>query len=181
MANKYAYIRTNTDRRCPFGLPITQACENAGTSVLQMAPLYDDEDSETIEKTNKRIYVYQKTGSRCVFAEDIMEDQNAVNCDWGDNAEGLHHVVPPSVSYYPRLFNNSDLYSYPTYTYYDRPNYGGFYSLFPLLGENEVGMLKIALKNTDEMLYTKIEDRNNLDEDDRKKLGEFLDKYKESK
>jgi len=57
---KIAFIRSDKKdepQRCPFGLPIPQACNHAGNAVSNMCPL------ELIEEEDKKVKV-KKANSR---------------------------------------------------------------------------------------------------------------------
>src|SRR5690606_29358546 len=75
---KNAIIRGQGVRECPFGLPISMACKNAGDAVDRMTPLTDSnkEDWNRLRKINRRVYVFHQSGQRCVYADKIVDGKN---------------------------------------------------------------------------------------------------------
>ena len=128
---------------CPFGLPITHACKHAGKSTLRMCPLdYTDEEDKKkeIEKANKKVYIYHKTGKRCPFAINIM-GKDVVNCDWGDAGQGVGGAELTGSPLYPRTFSATGLeglYGFPLGFYADNNQSRNMpYGLFSLLGRKD--------------------------------------------
>jgi hypothetical protein len=92
---------------CPYGLEIVKACLDAGDAVSSMQALdtIDKKDIDGARKSNKVIYLTQKTGERCKFANEVMVKFDAVDCSYGDTAAGEHGggYIPGS-PLYPRTF-----------------------------------------------------------------------------
>lgn len=89
--------KDNTETKCPFGLPIPEGCKNVGSLIIEM----DENEPEE----NKEIYESYKSGQPCPFAADILENQKAVNCNYGTPLAGvqmpeLYHGSP----IYPKMF-----------------------------------------------------------------------------
>ena len=92
---KLAVIRDDNLRGCPFGLPITEACEYAGDSIHRMAPLQavpEEEKKELLVKANMVVYTYHKTGKRCPYADKLLPKHDKVDCDFGDTGQGQRSV-----------------------------------------------------------------------------------------
>lgn len=146
---KRCWIKTKGfEDTCPFGLPITHACKNAGKSTLRMCPLdytEEEEQKEEIKKANRRVYVYHKTDKRCPFARNIM-NENIVNCDYGDVAQGQGGAELTGSPLYPRTFTGMGLegiYGFPLGFYADNNQSRNTpYGLFSLLGKDEIEDIK---------------------------------------
>lgn len=148
---KCAWIRSDKDAgegTCPFGLPITEACKNAGNSVTHMCPLetISKEKQETIEKANKRVYLYYKTSSRCIYASAIISNHNVVNCDFGDTAAGMGSPTFIGSPLYPQTFSGiglDGLYAFPLGFYADNNESRNlFQGLFSLVGSETYELIK---------------------------------------
>jgi len=147
---KKCWIRSDKNQgcgSCPFGLPISLACKNAGSSVTHMYPLENssEEEREKVEKANKKIYIYNKTNEKCIYAANIMEG-NIVNCDYGDTGAGMGAPTFSGSPIYPQTFNNGGLggmYATPfsVYTDYDSSR-NLFMGLFSLMGRKILRLLK---------------------------------------
>lgn len=144
MLKRLAVIRGSGIRECPFGLPITTACQTAGDAVTRMQPL--DEVSpkkrDACKTANRRIFRHYANGTQCPFADSIVDSKNVVNCDYGDAAEGVHSVALPASPSYPRVFNGlwpTGLFAYPVNFYQDnyesRQIFSGIYSIYSQTGE----------------------------------------------
>ena len=196
---KTAYIRDNKNRFCPFGLPITDACKCVGKAVFKMAPLdaaKDDEQKERIKKANSLVYVYEKTGKRCTFADKVLDGFKKTDCDWADTGQGQKSVPFRGSPLYPQTFsgvNLSGLYGYPLGYYSDNNESRNlFFGLFSFLGsEKPKELIKLADRYDecgdkekadiiDKILNT-IEKVRNEEEFQEKMqdIEEFLTKYKE--
>jgi len=143
VCKKFAIIRGNDLRECPFGLPITKACRYVGKSIHRMAPLDSAETKEErkkIKSANKIVYVYHKTGDRCPYADKILESKDKVDCDFGDTGEGFRSVPFRGSPLYPQTFSGiglDGLHSYPLGFYADNAESRNlFFGLFSLLGHN---------------------------------------------
>lgn len=110
-------------QRCPFGLPIPNACSSVGGAISDMEP-------RTPEfKQNMRLYGAYKTGERCPFAAQILTKQKAVNCSHGTEVEGkpipkIYHGSP----IYPKLFEGFNTVNLDR-NYYQYHDFG-YYSLY---------------------------------------------------
>lgn len=137
-------------KQCPFGLPITLACRHAGDSVTHMCPLQmvPDEKREAVAGANKRVYLHGKTGSRCIYAQAVMEEAEAVNCDFGDTGAGMGAPAFSGSPLYAQTFSGiglDGLYAFPLGFYADNNESRNlFHGLFSLLGEDEADMVKRA-------------------------------------
>jgi hypothetical protein len=93
MFNKKGWIRSDNmaDKKCPFGLPITNGCKCAGSSVFNMVNIESvpEDKKEKIKTMNKRILVFYGGQQKCVFANNIMEKYGSVNCNFDDTAAGM--------------------------------------------------------------------------------------------
>ena len=179
---KNSWIRTEEDRKCPFGLPIISACKNAGNSVANMCPLkeVDKEKFENVEIANKRIYIYYKTNNRCLYASNIMEKHNAVNCDFGDTAAGMKTPTFEGSPMYVQTFTGVGLngfYAFPLGFYADyAASRNLFQGLFSLLGSETNEIIKIGVNK----LFEKISNNEPLSKDEQFKLLDILKKCKEN-
>ena len=130
---KESVIRKPGVRDCPFGLPISLACKNAGASVDQMTELEGVEKDKRGKqaKANRRVYVFHQAGERCVYADKIVEEKNIVNCDFGDGGERMRDWAIRPSPLYPRVFHGLGqygLYSYPLNSYMDSQSAGQFFN-----------------------------------------------------
>lgn len=149
---KCAFVRSDvkSDKKCPFGLPITAACECAGNSVTHMCPLsmIEGEKQEAVKLANARVYIYYKTGDRCIYAANIIENKQSVNCDFGDTAAGMHG--PPMIGspLYAQTFAGvglDGLYAFPLGFYADNNQSRNlFEGLFSLIGSDNFEIIKEA-------------------------------------
>lgn len=138
---KIAIIRGEGGRSCPFGLPITSACHNAGNSVKRMMPLDEKntkENNEKIANVNKLIYAYQKEDNTCIYADKVLENNNKVDCDYMDNGQGINSVDFRGSPLYPSTFHGlmlDGLYGFPLGYYVDNDTSRNlFLGLFSLQG-----------------------------------------------
>jgi len=138
---KLAIIRGDEIRGCPFGLPIVDACENAGKSVDRMAPLTNIEEEgqrDNVAKANRLVYAYHKDGKTCPYADKILKSHNKVDCDFGDTGAGQHSTSFRGSPLYPQTFQGiglDGLYGYPLGFYADNNESRNlFFGLFSLLG-----------------------------------------------
>lgn len=151
MLKRIAVIRKDTIRKCPFGLPIPLACQNAGTSVLNMQDLevLDKKKVAATSKANNKIYMRLKTGERCPFADKIAEELEAVHCDFGEGGQGIPDWPIRPSPYYARVFSGlgqTGLFAYPVDFYWDNPEarmlFTGIYSVYASTGE--INITKVA-------------------------------------
>jgi len=154
---KSSEIRSPGVRECPFGLPIANACKNAGTSVDDMTALdsVPKEQQEKYRKANRRVYMYSQSNERCPYADKIVENKEAVHCDWGESGARMSDEPMRPSPFYPRVFHGLGqygLYSYPVNEYTD--NHGArqlFTGLFSLYASGEdVDISKIAVTIEDD-------------------------------
>lgn len=154
---KLCWIKSDKgEKRCPFGLPITEGCKCAGSSVLHMCPLesiYDDK-KQLVEKANKRVYIYYKTNCRCIYAVNIMENENTVNCDQDDVAAGMQMKAIEGSPIYAQSFGGiglDGLYAFPLGFYADNNESRNlFQGLFSLVGSAENVIIKESECKEDE-------------------------------
>ena len=139
---KEAVIRGENVRGCPFGLPIPEACENAGQSVSRMVPAEDAENAEKLEKANRLVYAYHKECRGCPYAEKVLDEYGKVNCNFGDTAAGKKVPAFKGSPLYPQTFHGiglDGLYGYPLGFYADNNESRNlFFGLFSLLGYNTI-------------------------------------------
>jgi len=144
---KLAEIRKNNDSPCPFGLPIPFGCRYAGKNVERMAPLdimgeeASDEEKEQIGSANTKLLAWNllrstEEPSVCPYAGHILQEKEAVECNYNDTAPGQGPAQSLNTSpFYAKVFTDSinGLYTYPVGFYSDynvsRNLYFGTYSL----------------------------------------------------
>ncbi len=179
--NKKAWIRgNNTEKKCPFGLPVTIACAHAGDSVAHMCPLnsVSKDKKEKVEQANKRVYIWYKDNQRCIYAHNIIESKNVVNCDYGDVGQGMGAPAFAGSPLYAQTFSGvglDGLYAFPLGFYADNNESRNlFQGLFSLLGENIFEIVKNAI---DKNLWEKVENDEDLSEEEQKKINKLIEKY----
>jgi hypothetical protein len=167
-------------KRCPFGLPITLACHNAGDSVTHMCSLEavpGDWGGKTA-LANKRVYLYHKTGQRCLYAVDVMDEAQAVNCDFGDVGAGMGGVAFSGSPLYAQTFSGiglDGLYAFPMGFYADNNESRNlFQGLFSLLGTAAPMIVKHAIAE-DGILWAKLKEGSPLTGEERARLEEILE------
>ena len=142
--DKKAVIRDTENKACPFGLPIPQACRNAGESITRMAAV--EEGDSGLRKANRIVYAHHKTCKQCPYADKILDNFSKVDCDFGDVGEGLKSTPFAGSPLYPRTFHGygfNGLYGYPLGFYADNNESRNlFFGLFSLLGKNSINGLK---------------------------------------
>lgn len=163
---KLSIIREDGATKCPYGLSIISACSSAGNSVSQMQPLNGIDTSKTDEviQNNKYTHLTQKSDQRCIYANEILEKFNKVDCSFGSGKSdlGTEYLSPSSL--YPKIFigegagpgtdNGQDIYDPRLYS--DAPEKTidvpfGMYSIFADRS-NELGLLKAADKYTNKII-----------------------------
>lgn len=149
--SKNAIIRGDEITRCPFGLPIPNACKNAGDSVSRMAPTENHKGDEKLSKANRIIYAYYKTCKECPYADKILEAHDKVDCDFGDTAQGQKSTSFTGSPIYPQTFTGvglNGMHGFPLGFYADNNESRNlFFGLFSLLGfANTSEMVKLANK-----------------------------------
>jgi len=142
------------DKECPFGLNIPTACKSCGDSVRRMAPidiLGDDAEKEEIValiNANRKLCILQSDGQICPFAGKIIEDKEAVECNFDSDTpgEGSYNLEPSK--YYTRVYDQTSydgLYSYPMGWYGDNNiSRNTYYGIYSLQGSTENSIEKIA-------------------------------------
>lgn len=175
---KCAFIRSDNKNSCPFGLPITAACHNAGNSVSHMCPIsmVEETKGEVVKTANLRVYIYYKTGDRCMYAANIMDGQNVVNCNMGDSAAGMHSPAMSGSPLYTQNFAGvglDGLYAYPLGFYADNNQSRNlFEGLFSLIGETET--FEIIKEALSEDILDKLENNEKLTTDERLEVENSL-------
>jgi hypothetical protein len=183
---KCAFIRSDNQepsKRCPFGLPITESCHNAGSCVSNMCPLemIPEDKRERVIKANSRVYIYYKDGSRCLYSAGIMDNQKAVNCDFGDTGQGLHAPSIQGSPLYPQTFAGiglDGLYAFPLGFYADNNESRNlFQGLFSLVGGKAFEIIKEAIFDNGEMngIVEKLENGEKLSSEEYSKLEDSLE------
>lgn len=183
---KCAVIRNNENRPCPFGLDIPSACENAGESVAYMCPLkmIEEKKREQVEKANKRVYIHHKTGQRCIYASDIIDQNDSVNCNFGTYAQGLGNAPFEGSPLYPQQMSGGiglgGLHAFPLGWYSSNDTIRNIpYGLFSLIGEKELAIIKIAINMENNELWGKIENGEVLLTEEQKELDRIVDKCRQ--
>lgn len=183
---KCAWIRSDKleSKRCPFGLPITLACKNAGETVTRMCPVkaVPEEKRDQVAKANKRVYIHGKTGQRCLYAQDIIEKNEAVNCDFGDVAEGMQTPAFEGSPLYAQTFSGiglDGLYAFPLGFYADNNESRNlFQGLFSLLGEHAPRIVRQAVEQ-DEAIWNKIKKQEILLPEEQDRLNRILEECRQ--
>jgi hypothetical protein len=146
---RLAVIRSNTDKMCPFGLVVPDACSCAGKLVDQMQPVLrvdpDGFDTLLIKEKKSLLQVVRSNMSvlswsedepcHCKYANAVMDEKHKVECNFGDQAAGLGHA---------------DWTGFPSYTQYFAGGYSsvpiGFYSEHPV--RNQIGNLEALVSGS---------------------------------
>jgi hypothetical protein len=167
-STKQATIRGDCGKPCPFGLTIPNACRSVGDAILRMTPieeLNDEAAKDKYAKSNKIVYAYCKEHKPCKFADKIMDDKfHKVDCDYGDNAQGMKSPDWQGSPLYPQTFQGiglNGLYGYPLGWYGDNSaSRNLFFGLFSYLGsERYTNMIKLC-KDTGLVMKTIVKDGN---------------------
>jgi hypothetical protein len=179
---KRAWIRgADKEQKCPFGLPITLACGNAGESVAHMCPLEaaPPEKRMAIAEANKRVYIHSKTGARCMYAHDIMDQARAVNCDFGDAGAGMNTPAFSGSPLYAQTFSGiglDGLYAFPLGFYADNNESRNlFQGLFSLLGERAPEIIREAMGGCDDALWQKLRGGEELTVEEQNRIESLMD------
>jgi hypothetical protein len=150
---KESTIRGKNVRNCPFGLPIPEGCENAGNSIIRMAPIEDEKESDGIAKANRLVYAYHKECRKCPYADKILDEYGKVDCDFGDTAAGKRVPAFRGSPLFPQTFHGiglDGLYGYPLGFYADNNESRNlFFGLFSLLGREINNFVKLSVKYYD--------------------------------
>lgn len=144
---KLAEIRKNDNEPCPFGLPIPFGCKCAGSNIEKMAPLdvmgkdTSEDEQKMIGTANTKLLAWNLLRSterptQCPYAGHILEDKDAVECNYEDTAPGEGSAQAlQAAPFYSKMFSGviNGLYTYPVGYYSDynvsRNLYFGTYSL----------------------------------------------------
>lgn len=157
---KLAVIRTSEESPCPFGLKIPYACRNVGGCIERMAPLdilgEDAEEGEIVElaKANQTLMLMDADGDRCPFAGKVFKDKDAVECNYGSNAEGVNpdRGLTPS-PFYSKVYENiayDGAYSYPLGWFGENNiSRNTYYGIYSLQGEERHKNVKTAAYHKD--------------------------------
>lgn len=170
---KCSFIRSDkkdVENRCPFGLPITEGCGHAGACISNMCPLEMVEESkrERVKKANSRVYLYYADGNKCLYAANVIEKYKAVNCNFGDTAQGMPTPALSGSPIFPQTFagvGTDGLYGFPLGFYGDNNESRNlFQGLFSLVGSKGFEIIKEAILDNDKMksIMDKIEDGEKL-------------------
>ncbi len=156
---KLAEIRKNDNEPCPFGLPIPFGCNCAGKNVERMAPLdvmgedSSDDEKKMIGNANTKLLAWNLLRSSekpvmCPYVGHILEEQNAVECNYNDTAPGEGSAQAlQAAPFYSKVFNGSinGLYTYPVgyYTDYNMSR-NLYYGTYSLQGSERRDLLRMA-------------------------------------
>ena len=181
---KKSWIRSvENGKKCPFGLPITLACKNAGDSVTHMCPfnIVQKNKQERIILANKKIYIYGKTNQRCLYAVNVMENPESVNCDFGDVGQGMGGASFSGSPLYAQTFAGvglDGLYAFPLGFYADNSESRNlFQGLFSLLGsDNNYFIKKFALE--EDKIWEKLESGASLTNNEFTRLENIIEEYR---
>jgi hypothetical protein len=183
-----SWIRSNKDRGCPFGLPISESCKNAGNSAMHMCPLesISPNKQDRVMRANGRVYLYYKTGDRCVYAANIIDDKNVVNCDFGDTGAGLNVPAMSGSPLYAQTFAGiglDGLYAFPLGFYADNNESRNlFQGLFSLVGAKAYQLIKnadyhdVEIKN----IFDKVSNGESLNTEERLILIQAIENCREN-
>jgi hypothetical protein len=174
---KRCWIRgEDKGKKCPFGLPIALACQHAGESVTHMCPLeaLPGNKRERVALANRRVYMYHKNDQRCLYAVNVFDEAKAVNCDFGDVAQGMGGPAFSGSALYTQTFSGvglDGLYAFPMGYYADNNESRNlFQGLFSLLGSSAMpGILRTALL-TSGNLWDKLRKGESLTQEERAEL-----------
>lgn len=156
MTYKFAIIRNEKTRECPYGLPIIKACQTVGAAIDNMTPLATvaDDQKDKYRKANQRVMIAHFTNERCPFADKIAVDKKSVNCDFGDNGQRETDFPIRPHPFYPRIFHGIGqygLYSYPLSQWVDdqaaRQLFSGIYSVYASTGEIQINKKNLLVDN----------------------------------
>lgn len=161
---KLAVIRKDDADPCPFGLSIPFGCKNAGNIIDKMAPLEmagpdaTDEERQKIAKANKKLFTWRLMESAeepipCKYASSIMDNQDAVSCNYTDTAPGVGDVPLLGSPFYSRVMSGialDGLYSVPVGYYADyNISRNLFYGIYSIQAGLNTEILKLARDTKD--------------------------------
>lgn len=158
MIVKLSVVRTSDDASCPFGLNIPFGCKYAGDAVDKMAafailgPDITQEEKDKIQKANNRFLSWSLADSelkhKCKYADQLIENKEAVVCNYTDSAPGVSHTSLFGSPYYSRIMSGNSmqgLYSYPIGLHADyNASRNDYYGLFSLQGAQKIIINKVA-------------------------------------
>lgn len=153
--SRIAFVRGNCGKPCPFGLKIPQACLAAGKTTNKMVCTehMTGKDKEKYNEINDHLYSSREEDKSCVFADKIFSKKfNKVDCDFGDNAQGIGSPNIQPSPLYPGTFNSlmlSGIHSGPSYGWYSdndssRNMFFGLYSYVDAQNTNTNNILKLS-------------------------------------
>ena len=166
---KIAEIRKNDEEPCPLGLPIPFGCKCAGKHVEKMSPINvlgkdaSEEERQAIGAANTKLLAWNILRSteqplQCEYVGHLMEDRNAVECNFEDSAPGQGSgQALMTAPFYSKIFSGviNGLYSYPVGYYSDynisRNLYMGIYSI---QGSERTDLLSMAAEEIVNRLKT---------------------------
>lgn len=168
---RLAVIRANDNRKCPFQLDIVSACKNAGDAVAKMAPIEvlgdeaTEEEKQKVASANKRLLRWHLMAEgtepkKCIYADQIFNAKEKVNCNYGDTAEGMEQrMVPLTAPFYSNVFSGTglnNLMSIPWGFAYHTPNVTNlYYGAYSLQGSDKE-KLKDLIRLADYILENKM-------------------------
>jgi len=173
---KIADIRKDDETKCPFGLPIPFSCGCAGEIIDQLAPLgimgrdSTSAEKEAITDANVRVLAWRLMNNnevtvRCRYAGHILEEQDAVECNYDDTAPG---VVPSNVvgnPTYSQVFMGTainGLYTFPIGYYADyNTSRNLFYGIYSLQGSMQK---QLVSESMDRFFSNKPTNKTNINE-----------------
>lgn len=138
---KLAVLRQPEINPCPFGLPIPFGCLKAGESVRQMIPMALSQQPSIEVSQNLQILNWESDGNHCLYAKDIIEQKQTVNCTM-EIPESTDAIIGSPFYYKPFAGMGFDGHTsvplgYYTDTSIDRGMYYGMYSMESIASEEE--------------------------------------------
>jgi hypothetical protein len=151
---KLAMIRKENEDACPFGLPILLGCKNVGDLIDKMAPINvmgedsSEEEKQAIITANNHLLNWKSPGAPCKYADKIIGNKEAVECDWGTNTAGeAGGTALEGSPWYYKHFSGiglDGLYSYPLGYFsdnsIDRGMYTGMFSIESVATDKNINM-----------------------------------------
>jgi hypothetical protein len=124
-------------KNCPYGLPITKACNSIGGIVNHLIKIDKDSSNQELE-SNYRVYLSIDEPKKCPFADRTFKEKKSVDCKWNEDVEVLTsgNDMPNGSPLYPHLYvgnSTKSLQSYPLNYYSDDNIRSIYYGLFGLL------------------------------------------------
>jgi hypothetical protein len=134
-----------------------------------------------VEKANKRVYIYHKDNTPCLYAANIIEKFKAVNCDFGDTAQGMHAPAMIGSPLYAQTFSGiglDGLYAFPLGFYADNNESRNlFQGLFSLVGNEKLDIIKEAIQRGEcsPCVLKKLEEGGEITTEERQEMEGLLD------